>query len=106
MQGWLMAFRQGYHNWDILRRNDTTWDNIMQTVKVFKLGKAQAVRIPVRYQFDTDEVEVFQRGSELVLRPKTETAADLFSRIRTKHGSLDIQRPPQGEIEPVEPLEL
>lgn len=78
----------------------------MQTVKVFKLGKAQAVRIPVRYQFDTDEVEVFQRGGELVLRPKPQTAADLFARIRAKHGSLDIQRQPQGELEPVEPLEL
>lgn len=76
----------------------------MQTVKVFKLGKAQAVRIPVRYQFETSEVEVFQRGSELVLRPKAETAADLFTRIRSKHGPLDIQRPPQGQVEPVESL--
>lgn len=42
----------------------------MQTVKVFKLGNAQAVCIPARYRFDTSEVEVFQRGNELVLRPK------------------------------------
>lgn len=85
---------------------ETAGDKIVQTVKVFKLGKAQAVRIPVRYQFETDEVEVFQRGGELVLRPKTETAADLFARIRAKHGALDIQRPPQGQLEPVGPLEL
>ena len=78
----------------------------MQTVKVFKLGKAQAVRIPARYRFDTSEVEVFQRGSELVLRPKPETAADLFARIRAKHGPVDIARPTQGELEPVDPLEL
>lgn len=77
----------------------------MQTVKVFKLGKAQAVRIPARYKFETGEVEIFQRGAELVLRPKTETAADLFARIRAKHGPVDIVRPAQGRVEPVEPLE-
>ncbi|HVX57467.1 MAG TPA: hypothetical protein VHA37_07080 [Candidatus Saccharimonadales bacterium] len=78
----------------------------MQTVKVFKLGKAQAVRIPARYRFDTTEVEVFQRNGELVLRPKAETAADMFARIRAKHGPIDIKRPLQGELEPVEPLDL
>jgi antitoxin VapB len=78
----------------------------MQTVKVFKLGNAQAVRIPARYRFATGEVEVFQRGSELVLRPKTETAADLFERIRARHGAPDIRLPARGKAEPVEPLEL
>lgn len=78
----------------------------MQTVKVFKLGNAQAVRIPARYRFDTGEVEVFQRGNELVLRPKAETAAELFARVRARHGLLDIQVPPRGKAEPVEPLEF
>ncbi|HEY8011655.1 MAG TPA: hypothetical protein VIE67_11750 [Rudaea sp.] len=78
----------------------------MQTIKVFKLGNAQAVRIPVRYRFNVDEVEVFERGNELVLRPKAKTAADVFAAIRAKHGPLDIKRPPQGKVEPVEPLEL
>jgi antitoxin VapB len=78
----------------------------MQTVKVFKLGNAQAVRIPARYRFDTAEVEVFQRGNELVLRPKAETAADLFARVRSKHGPIDMQVPPRGKAEPVDPLEL
>ena len=62
----------------------------MQSVKVFTLGKAQAVRIPVRYRFDVDEVEVFKRGNELVLRPKATTGADLFERLRAKHGALDV----------------
>lgn len=78
----------------------------MQTVKVFTLGKAQAVRIPVRYRFDTDEVEVFKRGDELVLRPKPETAGDLLARIRAKHGALDFAAPARGAAEPIEPLEL
>ena len=96
----------GYPFWDIMGRIETVREYTMQTVKVFKLGNAQAVRIPARYRFDTSEVEVFQRGSELVLRPKAETAADLFARIRTMHGPLDIQAPPRGKAEPVEPLEL
>lgn len=83
---------------DILRRNGIARDTIMQTVKVFTLGKAQAVRIPVRYRFATDEVEVFKRGDELVLRPKPETAADIFARARAVAGDAfkDFKRPPQG----------
>jgi antitoxin VapB len=78
----------------------------MQTVKVFTLGKAQAVRIPVRYRFATDEVEVFKRGDELVLRPKAETAGELFARIREKYGPLDIKPLAREKAEPVTPLEL
>lgn len=78
----------------------------MQTVKVFKLGNAQAVRIPVRYRFDVDEVEVFQRDDELVLRPKAKTAADVFAAIRAKHGPIDITSPARGKAEPVAPLDV
>lgn len=78
----------------------------MQTVKVFKLGNAQAVRIPARYRFTTGEVEVFQRNGELVLRPKAATAAELFANIRAKHGLPNFRTPPRGKPEPVEPLEL
>ncbi|MEO6968769.1 MAG: hypothetical protein ABI132_10020 [Rhodanobacteraceae bacterium] len=77
----------------------------MQTVKVFKLGNAQAVRIPVRYRFDVDEVEVFERSGELILRPKAKTALDLFAPLIAMRG-LGIKRPPQGKLEPVAPLEL
>ena len=80
----------------------------MQTVKVFKLGNAQAVRIPARYKFDSSEVEVFQRGNELVLRAKAETAADLFARARAIAGDSfkDWERPEQGEARPVPALDV
>lgn len=78
----------------------------MTTAKLFKLGNAQAVRIPARYRFDVEEVEVFQRGAELILRPKLKTAADVFAAIRAQYGPVDIQRPQQGELEPVEPLDI
>ena len=75
----------------------------MQTVKVFKLGKAQAVRIPARYRFDVDEVEVFRREGELILRPKPKTAADVFARARAIAGDAfkDWKRPQQGKPRPV-----
>ena len=78
----------------------------MQTVKVFTLGKAQAVRIPVRYRFDVDEVEVFKRGNDLVLRPKPRTAGELFASIRAKYGPIDLKIPPrEGANRPVPPIE-
>ncbi|MFT3791302.1 MAG: AbrB/MazE/SpoVT family DNA-binding domain-containing protein [Rudaea sp.] len=79
----------------------------MQTVKVFKLGKAQAVRIPARFRFDVDEVQVFRRGDELVLRAKPRDAAEFFAWLRAKYGPIDILPVPRSkELEPIEPLEL
>lgn len=78
----------------------------MVKVKVFKLGNAQAVRIPARYRFSAAEVEVFQRGNELVLRPRTASAADLFASARAVAGDVQIQRPSQGKARAVSPLDL
>jgi antitoxin VapB len=50
----------------------------MQLTKVFKSGNSQAVRIPVEFQFDTDEVEIFRRDDELVLRKKPASLANAF----------------------------
>ncbi|MEK7810529.1 MAG: type II toxin-antitoxin system VapB family antitoxin [Pseudomonadota bacterium] len=50
----------------------------MRTAKVFKSGNSQAVRIPVEFQFDTDEVEIFRRDDELVLRKKATSLAQAF----------------------------
>lgn len=50
----------------------------MKTTKVFKSGNSQAVRLPVGFQFDTDEVEIFKRGDEIVIRTKSYTLARAF----------------------------
>ena len=42
----------------------------MITTRVFKSGNSQAVRIPKELQFDVDELEIFKRGNEVVLRKK------------------------------------
>ncbi len=72
----------------------------MVTVKVFRLGKAQAVRIPARYRLAVQEVEVFERAGELVLRPKRRTAADVFAAARAIAGEVRLERPAQGALRP------
>jgi len=50
----------------------------MTTTRVFKSGNSQAVRIPKEFQFDADEVEIFRRGDEVVLRKKPNNLADVM----------------------------
>ena len=40
----------------------------MAKAKIFRSGKSQAVRLPREFRFDVDEVEIFRRGQELILR--------------------------------------
>lgn len=77
------------------------------TAKLFTLGKSQAVRIPARFRLQADEVEITERDGTLILRPKARSAAELFARARALAGDAfsDWERPTQGELEPIEPLE-
>jgi len=43
----------------------------MEIAKVFKNGRSQAVRIPRKYRFSTDEVRIQKRGDQLILTPVT-----------------------------------
>ena len=42
----------------------------MQTAKLFKNGRSQAVRLPKEFRFDGDEVYVRREGRSIVLSPK------------------------------------
>lgn|GEM_PF-272760 len=46
--------------------------------RVFKNGNSQAVRIPKEFQFDVEELEIFQRGDEVVLRKPIRTLEEAF----------------------------
>ena len=78
---------------------------LMQTIKVFKpgnrAGRANPGALPLQRGRSGSVPAQWRVGAA----SKTETAADLFARIRAKHGQLDIQSS-RGETEPVEPLEL
>lgn len=41
----------------------------MLTVKVFKSGNSQAVRLPKELRLDVQELQVVRRGDVLILRP-------------------------------------
>ena len=50
----------------------------MTTTRVFKSGNSQAVRIPKEFQFDVEELEIFQRGEEIILRKKKDNLSDVM----------------------------
>jgi antitoxin VapB len=50
----------------------------MITTRVFKSGNSQAVRIPKEFQFDVTELEIFQRGEEVILRKKRDNLSDVM----------------------------
>ena len=43
----------------------------MNTAKVFEDGGGQAVRLPEKFRFDTDEVMVQKLGDAVLLAPKS-----------------------------------
>ena len=53
----------------------------MATARVFKSGGSQAVRLPKEFRFASDEVEIFRRGDEVVLREKPQNLARVFDLI-------------------------
>jgi antitoxin VapB len=50
----------------------------MRTTKVFMSGNSQAVRLPIDFQVSTDEVEIFRRKDEIVIREKPKNLARAF----------------------------
>lgn len=51
----------------------------MTTARVFQSGNSQAVRLPKEFRFKSKDVEIFQRGDEIVLREKRYVPADALT---------------------------
>ena len=49
----------------------------METAKIFMTGRSQAVRIPKKYRFNTDEVEIRRQGNSIILSPISDRKAAL-----------------------------
>lgn len=58
--------------------------------KVFQSGNSQAVRLPKAFRFHADEVEIFRRGDEIVLREKPRSLADALGRLPPWPDDMDI----------------
>ena len=52
------------------------------TAKVFATGRSQAVRLPKRFRFDTDEVFIEREGRHVILTPKPRSWQQYFSEGR------------------------
>lgn len=50
----------------------------MATVRVFKSGNSQAVRLPKEFRVEQKELEIFRRGNEIILRAPSENLAKAF----------------------------
>jgi antitoxin VapB len=50
----------------------------MTTARIFQSGNSQAVRLPKEFRFDSDQVEIFRQGNDIVLRQRPVSAAAVF----------------------------
>jgi antitoxin VapB len=50
----------------------------MGTARVFRSGNSQAVRLPKQYRLKSEEVEIFRRGEEIILREKDRNMSRAF----------------------------
>lgn len=54
---------------------------VMIYARVFKSGNSQAVRLPKEFRFASDQVEIFRRGDEIILREKPASGLDIFDAL-------------------------
>jgi antitoxin VapB len=71
----------------------------MGTARVFRSGNSQAVRLPKQFRFKSNEVEIFRRGNEIVLREKDDNMVRAFDLLASLPEDLDLagrkDAPPQ-----------
>lgn len=76
----------------------------MKTVKVFRNGGSQAIRLPKEFQFPEDEEICIRRvGNMTYLFPKS-TALELFRQGLAEFTDDFMAERDQGVLEPVDPL--
>lgn len=71
----------------------------MTITRVFKSGNSQAVRLPKEFQLHTDQVEIYRRGNEIIIRELPNNLGKAFELLTSlpddfmKDGREDL--PPQ-----------
>lgn len=58
----------------------------MTYARIFQSGNSQAVRLPKEFRLNTDRVEIFRRGDEIVLRETPTNAAAIFDSLAALPG--------------------
>jgi antitoxin VapB len=63
----------------------------MGTARVFQSGNSQAVRLPKEFRLKSEEVEIFRRGDEIVLREKEGNMARAFDLLAGLSDDIDLR---------------
>jgi antitoxin VapB len=50
----------------------------VKRARIFKSGNSQAVRLPKEFRFNVNEVEIFRRGEEVILRVPKRSLKNAF----------------------------
>lgn len=53
----------------------------MTHARIFQSGNSQAVRLPKEFRFNVDQVEIFRRDDEIVLRARPASATAIFDAL-------------------------
>jgi antitoxin VapB len=61
------------------------------TARVFQSGNSQAVRLPKEFRLKSEEVEIFRRGDEIVLREKEGNMARAFDLLAGLSDDIDLR---------------
>jgi antitoxin VapB len=70
----------------------------MATAQIVKSAKGQAVQLPDEFRFQGEEVEIFRRGDEVVLREKSSgllRAFEIIANLPIENLADDRDLPPQ-----------
>jgi antitoxin VapB len=62
-----------------------------RTARVFQSGNSQAVRLPKEFRLKSEEVEIFRRGDEIVLREKEGNMARAFDLLAGLSDDIDLR---------------
>ncbi len=55
----------------------------MAYARIFQSGNSQAVRLPKEFRFNAEQVEIFRRGNETILRERPTSAIAIFEALGT-----------------------
>jgi antitoxin VapB len=53
----------------------------MTYARIFQSGNSQAVRLPKEFRFNTEQVEIFRQGNDIVLRERPTSATAIFDAL-------------------------
>jgi len=76
----------------------------MKTAKLFKNGQSQAVRLPKEFRMVGNEVYIKKQGEAIILLPKENSWAPLFSSLNHFTKDFRIERNQPGEEQKREPM--